>query len=109
MREENTVRYTRDSLPESQTDWERFDALTDDEIERAVAEDPDAPPLLDDEFWRNARVVHYGGGKTRVTMHVDDDVLHHFKSRGRGYQTRMNAVLRAYVYARKARREERIG
>jgi len=32
-------------------------------------------------------------------MRIDPDVLAWFKARGKGYQTRMNAVLRAYVKA----------
>ncbi len=36
-------------------------------------------------------------------MRVDDDVLDFFKRGGSGYQSRMNAVLRAYVYVRRER------
>ena len=38
-----------------------------------------------------------GQAKTEVSMWLDHDVVKWFKSRGRGYQTRINAVLRAYV------------
>ena len=41
---------------ESQTDWERVDSMTDEEIEEAAWSDPDALPL-DDDFWKDARVV----------------------------------------------------
>ncbi|HEX8452761.1 MAG TPA: hypothetical protein VF647_11735 [Longimicrobium sp.] len=40
-----------------ETNWARVDALTDQEIEAAVADDPDAPPLLDEEFWASAELV----------------------------------------------------
>lgn len=59
------------------------------------------------------------GGKVRITMYVDDDVLREFKSRafceGTGYQTEINRVLRQYLKSggltleeliRKAVREE---
>lgn len=80
-----------------ETDWERVDALTDQEIEAAVAEDADAAPLLDDGFWQDAELVMPAGPKERITLRLDEEVLEHFRRTGRGYQTRINAVLRAYV------------
>lgn len=85
------------------TDWRRVEALSDKEIRRAVAGDPDAAPELDEAFWRNAQILDPRHAKTTITMRVDDDVLAYFKGRGPGYQSRMNAVLRAYVYARRER------
>ncbi len=60
---------------------------------------PDAPEIrLDEEFWHNARIVMPSeGGKERITLRVDRDVLEWFKGHGRGYQTRINAVLRSFV------------
>jgi len=59
MKEQNTsVKYTRseiDTLPD-ETDWERVDALTDEDIDAAAASDPDAPPT-DASFWKEATVV----------------------------------------------------
>ena len=59
MKEQNThVRYTRselDALPD-ETDWERVDALTDEDIEKAALSDPDDPPT-DADFWKDATVV----------------------------------------------------
>lgn len=40
--------------------------------------------------------------KVSVTVRVDEDVLEWYRSRGRGYQTRINALLRAYMEAFKA-------
>lgn len=39
------------------TDWGRVDALTDEDIDRAIAEDRDAAPVLDNTFWSKAQVV----------------------------------------------------
>lgn len=80
------------------TDWERLDAMTDEDIETAVKNDPDAAPLADDDFWKNATVVL---PKTKVDIHIrmDADIVDFFKKSGSGYQTRMNAVLRSYVDA----------
>ena len=83
------------------TDWNRVAALGDDEVGRAIAADPDAAPVLDESFWRNAQILDPVHGKTTITMRVDEDVLSFFKQGGPGYQSRMNAVLRAYVYARR--------
>lgn len=35
--------------------------------------------------------------KEPISIRVDKDVLNYFKSTGKGYQTRMNAVLRAFM------------
>ncbi len=52
------------------------------------------------EFWRSARVV-MPKGKTSVHLRLDNDVVEWFRARGKGHLTRMNAVLRAYVEAKK--------
>lgn len=82
------------SRPPGRTDWAKVDALTDEDIARAVASDPDAAPI--DLDWSNAK-IYYPKGKLPVSLRVDADVFAFFKSNGRGYQTRMNAVLRSYV------------
>jgi len=88
---------------EDKSDWKRVEALTDEDIERAIEDDPDAAPVLDEAFWRNAQILDPRHEKSTITMRVDDDVLDFFKRGGAGYQSRMNAVLRAYVYARRER------
>jgi uncharacterized protein (DUF4415 family) len=52
------------------------------------------------EFWRSARVV-VPTGKTSVHLRLDSDVVEWFRASGKGHLTRMNAVLRAYVEAKK--------
>ena len=88
---------------EDKSDWDRVSALTDADIDQAITDDQDAAPVLDDAFWRNAEILDPRHEKSTITMRVDDDVLDFFKSGGAGYQSRMNAVLRAYVYARRER------
>jgi len=63
----------------------------------------DAPKIeLDEDFWRNARIVMPDDkGKTPVSLRVDTEVVEWFKQQGKGYLTRMNAVLRAYVETQK--------
>lgn len=55
----------------------------------------DIPPL-DKDFWDNAR-LRYREPKTPISIRLDPKVLEFFKSQGKGYQKRINAVLRAYV------------
>ena len=81
------------------TNWERVDALTDDEIETAVREDRDAAPLIDEGWVGRAHIV-MPDPKRAISFRVDKDVLDFFKAHGPRYQTRMNAVLRAYMTAR---------
>jgi uncharacterized protein (DUF4415 family) len=55
-------------------------------------------PDLGDAFWENARVVQ--PDLTRpVTLRVKQSVLDAYKATGKGYQTRMNAVLETYARA----------
>jgi uncharacterized protein (DUF4415 family) len=76
------------------TDWARFDKLTDEDIEKAVANDPDAAPL--DIDWSGAVLV-IPAKKKAISIRVDEDVLDFFKKEGEGYQRRINAVLRSYM------------
>ncbi|HZZ36962.1 MAG TPA: BrnA antitoxin family protein [Caulobacteraceae bacterium] len=77
--------------------------LTVEQRERlsALAERPDSEidysdiPPLDDAFWKNAvRGRFYRPVKRQLTVRIDSDVLAWLKSQGRGYQTRINAILR---------------
>jgi uncharacterized protein (DUF4415 family) len=82
----------------SRTDWNRVRSLTDEDIERAVASDPDAAPIMDQAWWRQARVV-MPTPKVPVSVRLDRDVLEWFKDQGPRYQSRINAVLRAFMLA----------
>lgn len=65
---------------------------------------PDAPAVeIDEGFWRVARVVHPAGPKVHTGIRLDADMLDWFKSQGRGWQTRINKVLRSYMDAHRPR------
>src|SRR5437870_3990386 len=103
MKDENITVVSRDDPRRGKTDWAAVDALTDEEIEAAVRDDPDAVPL--DFDWSEAVLVMPPKKKTAISIRVDSDVLDFFKQEGSGYQRRMNAVLRSYVeQTRKKRR-----
>lgn len=83
---------------ESGTDWERLRNLSDEEIHAAAVADPDAQPT-NEAFWENAKLV-FPEAKETVTIRLDSEMLKWFKEQGRGYQTRINAVLCAYMKAK---------
>jgi uncharacterized protein (DUF4415 family) len=84
------------SKTEPKTDWQLLRSMTDEEVRAAIIDDPDAQPT-DEAFWKDARVV-MSRRKENVTMRLDADLPEWFRSE-RGYQTRINAVLRAYMNA----------
>jgi uncharacterized protein (DUF4415 family) len=65
------------------------------EKDRTRSDAPEGPPLGAD-FWKEAKVIHPEGPKKQITVRLDADMVEWFKRQGRGYQTRMNAVLRSY-------------
>ncbi len=66
--------------------------------DRTRAEAPEGPALGPD-FWKKARVALPQGTKTQLTVRLDADVVKWFKGQGKGYQTRINAVLRSFYDA----------
>jgi len=72
----------------------RLDTVKDENIDYSDI------PELDDEFWENA-VIEYPEKKKPITLRLDADLLEWFKSMGKGYQTRINAILRSYYEAHK--------
>jgi uncharacterized protein (DUF4415 family) len=83
----------------SRTDWGRVDALKDEEIDLS-----DTPEVSPEMFAR--AVVRRGlkpvPRKAQLTLRLDSDVLEWYRRQGRGYQTKINALLRAYMDAHKA-------
>jgi uncharacterized protein (DUF4415 family) len=94
MKDKNITVVSRDDPRRGKTDWAAVDALTDEEIEVAVRNDPDAVPL--DFDWSEAVLV-IPPKKKAISIRVDEDVLDYFKRGGAGYQRRINAVLRSFM------------
>jgi uncharacterized protein (DUF4415 family) len=99
-RRERTVRYSAEELAEmrrrgdTRSDWARAGAASAAEIEAQAAADPGEADL--DIDWRTVS-VELPSPKAAVHMRIDRDVLDFFRSAGKGYQTRINAVLKSYV------------
>jgi uncharacterized protein (DUF4415 family) len=72
------------------SDLARVDKLRDEDIDYSDI------PELDDEVFAQP-LVQWPPKKETITIRVDSDVLGWFKEQGRGYQTRMNQVLRRYM------------
>jgi uncharacterized protein (DUF4415 family) len=82
MKKKNSVRGSR-------TDWKKLAS------ERRKIDTSDIPELGDD-FFREA-TVRMPEPKQLISLRIDRDVLDWLKRQGKGYQTRINAILRAYV------------
>lgn len=85
------------------TDRAAVEAVIEDAPE--YVDDPDCPydpndPAAVDAFWRNA-TVRYPQPKEKIAIRIDAEVLDWFKDQGPGWQTRMNAVLKAYMEAQR--------
>jgi uncharacterized protein (DUF4415 family) len=77
----------------SGTDFKRLDAMTDADIDLS-----NIPEITPEMFAK--RIVRRGLKpitKNQLTLRLDSDVIEWFKKQGSGYQTRMNALLRAYM------------
>ncbi len=105
MSKERIVRYTGKEIEEmirsgqDKTDWARVNAMTDEDIERAIADDPDWAEFRDID-WSKAKMVNAEVAKP-TSVAIDKDVIDFFQATGKGYQARINAVLKDYVAEQK--------
>ena len=80
----------------SETDWKRIEAMTDADIDLS-----DSPELTPEMF--ATAIVRKGIAtpikKKQLTLRIDSDVIDWFRSQGKGYQTKINGLLRAYMEA----------
>lgn len=74
--------------------------MSDEEIRTALTGDPDIKPT-DEAFWEGARLVEPRRQET-VALPIDADVLDWFRGQ-KGYQARINSILRAYMNAEQRR------
>ena len=99
------VTYRRDpSKPivltaEEEEAWRRLQEIPDEEIDYS-----DIPPLGDITGWRRVSDLVPEENKQQITLRLDAEVLAFFKSTGKRYQTRINAVLREYMLAHRVPR-----
>ena len=102
-KKERIVRYSAEQIArkiargEDRTDWKRARSMTDAEVDRLA----DAEEGALARGWEAEVVLGLPAAKKDIHIRLDADVLAWFKATGRGYQTRINRVLRAYVDSRK--------
>ena len=91
------VRHTSEELKNmpSRTDWDAVRRMTDEEIDAACEADPVWREMGGDDWMEHAELVT--PAKKGIYAKFDEDVIAYYKSLGRGYQAKMNAVLRAYM------------
>lgn len=101
---ERIVRYTRAEIDEmirrgeDRTDWAYVDALTEEELEASIDYEEEGEP---GEFDLNSYQAGIPGFPPPLTIYLDPEVMAWFMAQGDDYRSRMNAVLRDYVAARK--------
>jgi uncharacterized protein (DUF4415 family) len=102
-RKEHIVKYKDEELTKlvkqegTLTDWGKAASMTKAEIEERIASDSDEDGMVMD--WDNA-TVELPEPKAVLNMRIDKDVLEYFRKTGKGYQSRINAILRSYVERR---------
>lgn len=87
-----------------QTDGERLRTMTDEEIEKSIANDPDWAEFKDID-WSKAELV-VPANKIAISIRLDADLVDFFKQDGAGYQRRMNAVLRSYMQQKRRAKKQ---
>jgi uncharacterized protein (DUF4415 family) len=101
QKSDNIVRYTDSELDamlargEDRSDLDRVRALSEEELEASIDREDEG-----EVDWSSLQ-AGLPEPKRQLTLRLDADVVEWFRSRGPGYQTRMNAVLRSYVEAQR--------
>jgi uncharacterized protein (DUF4415 family) len=101
-KKERIVNYTASELKakrakgESRTDWSKVKNMSQKQADRLATDEDGLLP----NNWEKTVVMGLPPGKEAIKLRVDSDVLGWFKGTGKGYQTRMNNVLRAFVASR---------
>ena len=86
----------------TKTDYKRLADLADDGIDYSDI------AMSDEEFWKDAEVV-FPSKKIHLSIRLDDDIVTWFKRFGRGYQTKINSVLRSYISSVQRKQAEKSG
>jgi uncharacterized protein (DUF4415 family) len=106
----DTVRYTAKQIKakiargEDRTNWRKADAVTGKKLEASIRADVD--DVHGEPDWTQA-TMGVPAPKDHINIRIDHDVLEWFRASGRGYQTLMNNVLRAFVQSRQQRENPR--
>jgi uncharacterized protein (DUF4415 family) len=100
--EKPTGKPPRYSSEVSQTDWKRLNSMRDEDIDTSDIPEPTPEQLARAVLRKNFQPVPR---KQQVTLRIDADVLDWFRAQGQGYQSCINALLRAYKEAHESKYE----
>jgi uncharacterized protein (DUF4415 family) len=108
----DTVRYTAKQIKtkiargDDRTNWAKVNAVTGARLEASIRADGD--DVQGEPDWSQT-IMGIPPPKDHINIRIDHDVLQWFRSNGRGYQTLMNNVLRAFVQMRQQRENTNLG
>jgi uncharacterized protein (DUF4415 family) len=77
-----------------ETDLKRIDAMKDEDIDFSEIREATPEMFARAVLRRNFKPIPR---KKQLTLRIDSDVVDWYKKQGRGYQTRINSLLRAYM------------
>ena len=104
QKKNGTVRYTAEQVKakvargEDQTDWRKANKIRGKKLEASIRADVD--DIHGEPDWTQA-IIGIPAPKEHINIRIDHDVLEWFRANGKGYQTLMNNVLRAFVQSRR--------
>jgi uncharacterized protein (DUF4415 family) len=84
----------------TRSDLKKVRAMSEEDVQRAALADPDAQPWTDEDLGQAVMMRVQDllpKPKEPVSMRIDAEVLRWYKAKGKGWQTLMNAVLKAYA------------
>jgi uncharacterized protein (DUF4415 family) len=85
------VRYSSENVPKpTQADWDRLDSIKEEDID--YSDIPEVTDFSKLRPWEQRQM--FKPVKVTVTCKIDADIVAWLKQGGKGYQTRLNAVLR---------------
>ena len=99
----DTVRFSAKEIKakikrgEDRTNWRKAKAMAGKKLEASIRADVD--DIRGEPDWTKA-IMGVPAPKDHINIRIDHDVLEWFRANGRGYQTLMNNVLRAFVRSR---------
>jgi uncharacterized protein (DUF4415 family) len=83
------------TIKKSKTNWDKMSQMKESEIDTSDI------PELDKAFFKKA-VLQLPKTKKMVSIRIDEDVLTWYKKQGKGYQTKINEILKMYMRAKAA-------
>ena len=100
---EHTTNFTAEQLREmrragmDESDWQGIATLSEKDLEQAIAEDEEWSGIPAE--WYQQAALQIPTHKKQLTIRLDQDIFNWFKGHGKGYQTRINSVLRSLMEA----------